>query len=125
MLGVAPSASRTEIKAAYRALVKQHHPDAGGDQQMILALAMNTLEATAAGGRVTVTARPDASEPGVVVEVHDRGHRDVVAGGGEPGAGRIAEMRAKARPFPAGLRALIVRLYETISISRQPAQRPS
>ena len=38
VLGVAPSASSAEIKAAYRALVKQHHPDAGGDQQRILAL---------------------------------------------------------------------------------------
>jgi len=38
VLGVAPTASGSEIKAAYRALVKQHHPDAGGDQHTILAL---------------------------------------------------------------------------------------
>ena len=38
MLGVAPSASGAEIKAAYRSLVKQHHPDAGGDQHAILEL---------------------------------------------------------------------------------------
>jgi molecular chaperone DnaJ len=37
-LGVAPSASADEIKAAYRSLVKTHHPDAGGDPQRILAL---------------------------------------------------------------------------------------
>jgi molecular chaperone DnaJ len=37
-LGVAPSASAAEIKAAYRSLVKTHHPDAGGDPQRILAL---------------------------------------------------------------------------------------
>ena len=38
VLGVAATASAAEIKAAYRALVKQHHPDAGGDDQTILAL---------------------------------------------------------------------------------------
>jgi len=38
VLGVAPTASGVEIKAAYRALVKQHHPDAGGDEHTILAL---------------------------------------------------------------------------------------
>jgi molecular chaperone DnaJ len=38
VLGVSPDAKAAEIKAAYRALVKRHHPDAGGDAQMILAL---------------------------------------------------------------------------------------
>jgi len=38
VLGVAATASTAEIKAAYRSLVKQHHPDAGGDDQTILAL---------------------------------------------------------------------------------------
>jgi molecular chaperone DnaJ len=38
VLGVTPQASNAEIKAAYRALVKCHHPDAGGDEKRILAL---------------------------------------------------------------------------------------
>ena len=38
VLGVKPGASPAEIKAAYRALVKRHHPDAGGDVDRILAL---------------------------------------------------------------------------------------
>jgi molecular chaperone DnaJ len=38
VLGVSARASGAEIKAAYRALVKRHHPDAGGDSTTILAL---------------------------------------------------------------------------------------
>jgi len=38
VLGVSPLATEAQIKAAYRALVKLHHPDAGGDDQRILAL---------------------------------------------------------------------------------------
>lgn len=38
VLGVSSQATTAEIKAAYRALVKRHHPDAGGDDQRILAL---------------------------------------------------------------------------------------
>jgi molecular chaperone DnaJ len=38
VLGLTPAASPAQIKAAYRALVKRHHPDAGGDDQRILAL---------------------------------------------------------------------------------------
>ena len=37
-LGVSPQATQAELKAAYRRLVKQHHPDAGGDPERILSL---------------------------------------------------------------------------------------
>jgi molecular chaperone DnaJ len=38
VLGVSPAATTAEIKAAYRTLVKRHHPDAGGDETRIVAL---------------------------------------------------------------------------------------
>ncbi|MFM7312340.1 MAG: J domain-containing protein, partial [Cyanobium sp.] len=38
VLGVSPEATGAEIKAAYRALVKRHHPDAGGSEDRIVAL---------------------------------------------------------------------------------------
>ena len=33
VLGVSPAATAAEIKAAYRSLVKQHHPDVGGEAE--------------------------------------------------------------------------------------------
>jgi len=36
ILGVTTNSNSNDIKAAYRDLVKQHHPDAGGDQKKIL-----------------------------------------------------------------------------------------
>ena len=38
VLGLSPLASHAEIKAAYRALVKRHHPDAGGDANTMVAI---------------------------------------------------------------------------------------
>lgn len=38
VLGLSREASHAEIKAAYRALVKRHHPDAGGDAHTIVEL---------------------------------------------------------------------------------------
>jgi two-component system, NtrC family, sensor kinase len=46
--------------------------DAAQVQQMLLALAMNALEATPAGGRVTIEARRDGD--GVALSVSDTGH---------------------------------------------------
>jgi len=37
-LGLKKNASRSEIKSSYRSLVKQHHPDAGGEKERFLAI---------------------------------------------------------------------------------------
>ncbi len=37
-LGLKKNASKNEIKSSYRSLVKQHHPDAGGDKERFLAI---------------------------------------------------------------------------------------
>ena len=37
-LGLKNNANRGEIKSAYRFLVKQHHPDAGGKKERFLAI---------------------------------------------------------------------------------------
>jgi two-component system NtrC family sensor kinase len=47
--------------------------DAAQVQQMVLALAMNALESTPGGGRVTLATRADEAVPGVVIEVSDTG----------------------------------------------------
>ena len=38
VLGVPSNATAKEIKSAYRDLVKRHHPDAGGDEEIILSI---------------------------------------------------------------------------------------
>jgi molecular chaperone DnaJ len=57
VLGLTPEATPAEIKAAYRALVKRHHPDAGGDDQRILALnaAWEVLREQVRGGSAPAT----------------------------------------------------------------------
>ena len=37
-LGLKQNATRSEIKSSYRSLVKQHHPDAGGEKERFLAI---------------------------------------------------------------------------------------
>ena len=37
-LGLKKNATRSEIKSSYRSLVKQHHPDAGGNKERFLAI---------------------------------------------------------------------------------------
>jgi molecular chaperone DnaJ len=65
VLGVTPEASPAEIKAAYRSLVKRHHPDAGGDPQRILALnaAWEVLREQVRGGSPPATTNTPAPGP--------------------------------------------------------------
>ena len=37
-LGLKKNATKGEIKSSYRSLVKQHHPDAGGEKERFLAI---------------------------------------------------------------------------------------
>ena len=37
-LGIKKNATKSEIKSSYRSLVKQHHPDAGGEKERFLAI---------------------------------------------------------------------------------------
>ena len=37
-LGLTQNATKSEIKSSYRSLVKQHHPDAGGEKERFLAI---------------------------------------------------------------------------------------
>ena len=38
LLGLNQNATKSEIKSSYRSLVKQHHPDAGGEKEQFLAI---------------------------------------------------------------------------------------
>lgn len=58
-LGVAPTADADAIRAAYRALARQHHPDAGGTTEMMAAL----NNAYAILSDKTARRRYDASRP--------------------------------------------------------------
>jgi molecular chaperone DnaJ len=116
VLGVAPGASADAIKAAYRALVKRHHPDAGGDATVILAL----NAAWAVLGDAEKRRRYDAERQGLCAAVpagppRRRGPtRD-----GELVAwlrqvyGPIDRLLAQViNPFPAQLRALSADPYD-------------
>ena len=37
-LGLKKNATKSEIKSSYRSLVKQHHPDAGGEKERFIAI---------------------------------------------------------------------------------------
>jgi len=100
VLGVASSASAAELKAAYRALVKQHHPDAGGDEHRI-------LELNAAWEVLGDSERRAA---------HDRAHPPMAAGSARSAAvGRAArKATAQAARGDAQLLAWLQQVYAPI-----------
>jgi molecular chaperone DnaJ len=112
VLGVTPEASPAEIKAAYRSLVKRHHPDAGGDAQRILDLnaAWEVLREQVRGGSAaaptngtTNTAAPGSARAGRRSSSSDRllaEWLDQVYAPIERLLGQVID------PFPAQLRAL-------------------
>jgi molecular chaperone DnaJ len=115
VLGVKPGATATEIKAAYRALVKLHHPDAGGDEERIVAL-------NAAWEMLREQARPGAAAPAAPA---GRGAPDR-SGRSRPTSGDLQLLEwlqqvyvpidrllgQVINPFPAQLRALAADPYD-------------
>ncbi len=78
VLGVSSNASSAEIKAAYRQLVKRHHPDAGGDDEGILVLnAAWEVLGDAEQRRAYDSSRNQATA--VAEEAHQRGMRNARA----------------------------------------------
>jgi molecular chaperone DnaJ len=117
VLGVAPGASAAAIKAAYRALVKRHHPDAGGDATVILAL----NAAWAVLGDAEKRRRYDAERQGGLGDTAPAGppRRRGSSRDGELVAwlrqvyGPIDRLLAQViNPFPAQLRALSADPYD-------------
>jgi molecular chaperone DnaJ len=129
VLGVTPQASGEEIKAAYRSLVKQHHPDAGGDDTMILALNA-AWEVLGDHDRRRRYDRDRAGHrPAGVPAAAGSGPRTATAASATPAAVSAAEADRRAwlrqvyapidrllaqvvNPFPAQLRALAADPYD-------------
>jgi len=135
VLGVTPGSSTSEIKAAYRALVKRHHPDAGGDARWILALNAAWEELRDGDRRRRYDLRLGLGS-GLYPEASARGSGSTAAaprGAAKPRAGKGAvavsgeELRAwlvgvyapldrllaqVINPFPAALKALSADPYD-------------
>ncbi len=128
ILGVSPGATTAEIKAAYRALVKRHHPDAGGDPRTILALNA-AWEVLGDGDRrrhydhgagVGVPARPAAGASATSRGAGAGRHRGVGAASDEELLGWLQQVYVPIdrligqviNPFPAQLRSLAADPYD-------------
>ena len=78
ILGVNSKASHEEIKAAYRELVKKHHPDAGGDEQKMLTLNA-AWEVLGDKGHRLAYDRDKKSFKSLIKEAQERGMRNARA----------------------------------------------
>ena len=83
MLGISPGAGREEIKAAYRRLAKEHHPDhAGGDSEKFKDIQEAYSVLVDSGGERSNEGR--AGSPKVRVRVRTRPAAQAYAAGPEP-----------------------------------------
>ncbi|MCP9820824.1 J domain-containing protein [Synechococcus sp. Cruz-9H2] len=120
VLGVPATAAADEIKAAYRALVKRHHPDAGGDDTAILAI--NAAWAVLGDGdrrrTYDISRQPSASSRRHGSRVATPAHRGLDRDGALLGwlqqvYGPIDRLLAQViNPFPGQLRALAADPYD-------------
>ena len=117
VLGVASSASAAELKAAYRALVKQHHPDAGGDEARILELnaaweVLGDAERRAEHDRLHSTAARTSQAARKATAKAARGDAELLAWLQQVYAPIDRLLAQVINPFPAQLRALSADPYD-------------
>ena len=117
VLGVASSANAAELKAAYRALVKQHHPDAGGEEHRILELnaaweVLGDPDRRAEHDRLHSTAVRSSRAARKATAQAARGDAELLAWLQQV-YGPIDRLLAQViNPFPAQLRALSADPYD-------------